>query len=297
MGRRQFLGSAATLTAATLLPGSLRATSPVSGIKGVNLGAISYSFRSMPGTAEEILGYLVQLGLNSVELMGEPIEEFVGAPKAPKNADDRKAHAEELRKWRLGAPMDRFKLLRKKFKAEGVKIEVAKFRIDRMSDEEVDYAFAAARLLGARGITLERSDESASRLGPFADKHKRLVGYHNHAKVNFNSWDQLLQDAKYNALNLDVGHYIAGTNESPIPLIKKYADRILNLHLKDRKFNEGPNMPWGQGDTPLVEVLRLLRDEKYSFLAAIELEYPIPEDSDAVREVGKCIDFCREALG
>ena len=155
----------------------------------------------------------------------------------------------------------------------------------------------AARLLGARGITLERSDESAKRLGPFADKHKRLVGYHNHAKVNFNSWDQLLVDAKFNAMNLDVGHYVAGTNESPIPLIKKYAGRILNLHLKDRKFNEGPNMPWGEGDTPLGEVLRLLRDEKYPFLAAIELEYKIPDDSDAVKEMAKCIDFCKEALG
>ena len=90
---------------------------------------------------------------------------------------------------------------------------------------------------------------------------------------------------------------MAGTNESPIPLIKKHNKRISNLHLKDRKKDNGPNMPWGEGDTPIGEVLRLLRDEKYDFLAAIELEYPIPKGSDAVKEVKNCIDFCKDALG
>lgn len=298
ISRRRFLGGAAALTAGAFLPQSLLAGGLAGPLKGVNLGVITYSFRSMPGSAEDLLGYLTRLGLTTVELMGEPIEAFAGAPAPPKDATDRKAYAEEISKWRLGAPMDRFKLLRKKYQAEGVKIEIAKFRLDhRMSDAEIDFCFAAAKLLGARGVTIERSDEAAQRLGPFADKHKRLVGYHNHARVNFNSWDQHLADAKYNAMNLDVGHYVAGTNESPIPLIKKYPDRILGLHLKDRKFNEGPNVPWGQGDTPLAEVLRLLRDEKHKFIAAIELEYPIPDDSDAVSEVGKCIAFCQEALG
>ncbi len=89
---------------------------------------------------------------------------------------------------------------------------------------------------------------------------------------------------------------MAGTNESPIPLIKKYSDRILNLHLKDRKKNNGDNVAWGEGDTPLREILRLMKKEKYNFMAAIELEYPIPEGSNAVIEVEKCIAFCKEAL-
>ncbi len=102
--------------------------------------------------------------------------------------------------------------------------------------------------------------------------------------------------SKYNAINLDIGHYVAGTNESPIPLIKKYSDRILNLHMKDRKKNNGDNVPWGQGDTPIKEVLQLMRDQKYKFMATIELEYPIPEGSDAVKEVAKCIEYCKEAI-
>ncbi|MEZ4826448.1 MAG: sugar phosphate isomerase/epimerase [Bacteroidia bacterium] len=306
--RRKFMAQAAALSAAVFLPVPLSSRKPLlmpPPVPGVNLGAITYSFRSMPSSAEDLLGYLAKLGLNSVELMGEPAEAFAGAPvpppwtpgrPSPEALEARKKYTEEARKWRLSASMDRFKLLRKKFNAEGVSIDVIKFPMDRMTDEEIAYCFRVAKTVGAKGITLERSDEAAERLGPFADQYKRLIGYHNHAKVSFNSWDKHLADHKYNAMNLDVGHYLAGTNQSPVELIKKYPDRILNLHLKDRKKDEGPNMPWGEGDTPLKEVLRLLRDNKYRFLAAIELEYPIPEGSDAVAEVGKCIEFCRAAL-
>jgi len=277
-------------------------------IKGIKLGVITYSFRSMPGSAEDLLGYVASLGLSTVELMGDPVEAFAGAPPAPawkrgasqeereKFRQERAAWAAEMRKWRASADMRKFKDLRKLYEREGVKIEIVKFPLDRMEEHEIRYCFHVAEALGARGITLERSDEAVRKLAPYADEYKRLIGYHNHAKVNFNSWDEAVKLSPYNALNLDVGHYVAGTNESPIPLIQKYHDRILNLHLKDRKFDNGPNMPWGEGDTPLKEILQLMKKEKYPFMGTIELEYPIPEGSDAVKEVQKCIDFCKAAL-
>jgi hypothetical protein len=36
---------------------------------------------------------------------------------------------------------------------------------------------------------------------------------------------------------------------------------------------------------------------KYSFPASIELEYEIPTGSDAVKEVAKCVEYARKALG
>ena len=304
MNRRHFLASAAAFSAATLLPGSLMA-----GIRdtdlGINLGVITYSFRSMPGTADDLLGYLVQLGLNTVELMGEPIEAYAGAPQRPDipwrnrteaQKQEYKAWQEEMSTWRKSASMRKFKELRKKYNGEGVSIDIAKFRMDRMDDEEVAYCFKVAKALKASGITLERSDSAVEKLSPFADKYKRKIGYHNHAKVNFNSWDEAIKLSPHNALNLDVGHYVAGTNESPIPLLKKYHDRILSIHLKDRKKDNGPNMPWGEGDTPLKEILQLMKKEQYTFMATIELEYKIPEGSDALKEVAKCIAFCKAAL-
>ena len=68
------------------------------------------------------------------------------------------------------------------------------------------------------------------------------------------------------------------------------------MHIKDRKFNNGPNAPWGQGDTPIKEVLALMKKNKYKFPATIELEYNIPEGSDAVKEVKICRAYAADAL-
>lgn len=312
MQRREFIIKTGVATGLSLLPTTILfgnrsfiKSNPNSALKGVRLGAITYSFRDMPSTADDLLGYLVELNLDTVELMGGPAEAFAGAPQGPgwkpgelteEEKAERKAHREELKKWRLSTSMKPFKILLKNYSDEGVNIEIIKLPMDRMSPEEINYSFKVANAVGARGITLERSDDAVELLSSYADKHKVKIGYHNHAKVDFNSWDTAMNKSSYNAINLDVGHYVAGTNQSPVPLIRKYHDRILNLHLKDRKMNNGENMPWGQGDTPLKEILQLIRDENYQFMATIELEYPIPEGSNSVTEVRKCMDFCRNAV-
>lgn len=310
-GRRDFLLKSGIATTSAFIPVHFLNSTPLKiaqnpVFKGVNIGAITYSFRSMSDKAEDLLGYMVDLGLTTTELMGGSIESYAGAPQGPprkrgeltaEEKKERSTHKEALRKWRTSVGMMKFKELRKKYNDNGVTIDIAKFNLSNMTPEEIKYAFKAAESLGSRGITLERSDEAIDLLSAYADKYKSMIGYHNHAKVDFNSWDKAMTLSKYNAINLDVGHYVAGTNQSPIPLIKKYGDRILNLHLKDRKKNNGENMPWGQGDTPLKEVLQLMRDEKYKFMGTIELEYPIPEGSDAVKEVRNCIEFCKNAIG
>jgi len=285
------------------------------GKTGVQLGAISYSFRALPSSAEDILGYLLQTGMDTVELMGGPAEQFAGAPAGPARPRNwrqmsqheraafratREAAAQESRTWRLSASMDTFEALGKMYNEAGVRIDILKLGDPRWSDEEIDYAFRAARAVGARGISFEISNEAAERMGPFATKHEMVVGMHNHTQVAEEgfSFDVPLSYSPYNMLNLDIGHYVAGLSTSPIPIIKKYHDRITHLHLKDRKNaeNGGANVPWGQGDTPIGEVLRLLRDEAYPITAMIELEYEIPEGSDVLTEMAKCVAYCRDAL-
>jgi sugar phosphate isomerase/epimerase len=102
--------------------------------------------------------------------------------------------------------------------------------------------------------------------------------------------------SKYNGANIDLGHFLAGNNVSPAAFIRKHHDRITHIHLKDRKLNQGPNLPWGQGDTPIKEVLQMMRKEKYNFQATIEFEYPTPEGSDVLKELAKCVQFCKDAL-
>lgn len=329
VSRRGFMGGAAVLAASTVMsryalagPGGGKAKKsatqmagkPNSKFNGVQIGTITYSFRSMPSTAEDLLKYLVECGISSVELMGEPAEQFAGLPAGARGGprggrgqqpteEQKKTQQqsrEEQLKWRLSGPMDKYKALRKMYNDAGVNIHIVKFGSigdPGMTDGEIEYYFNAAKALGARGITRELSEEAAKRLGPIADKHKIWIGFHNHTKITPTTYDgTILSYGKHLGINFDIGHYLAGTSESPIPLIQKHHDRILSLHLKDRKKDNGANLPFGQGETPVAEVLLLMRKEKWTFPADIELEYQIPDGSDAVAEVKKCVAFCKQAL-
>jgi sugar phosphate isomerase/epimerase len=211
----------------------------------------------------------------------------------------RKAQEEQL-KWRLSVSMDKYKALRKLYNDAGVNIHIVKFGNigdANMTDGEIDYYFNVAKALGAKGITRELSEEAARRLGPIADEHKIMIGFHNHTQLTSTTYDgPILSYGKYLGINFDVGHFVAGTSESPIPLILKHHDRILSLHLKDRKVNNGPNLSFGEGDTPVALILQLMKRERWKFPADIELEYRVPEGSDAVAEVTRCVQFCRESL-
>ncbi len=81
-----------------------------------------------------------------------------------------------------------------------------------------------------------------------------------------------------------------------MPFLKQHHARITHIHVKDRKKNEGPNTPFGEGDTPIKEVLQLIRDNKWPIQATIEFEYPVPTGSDRMTEIAKCVQYCKDAL-
>jgi len=297
--RRGFLGGAAALAAGALLSGRLSrgplmaaAAKPNSVFNGVRIGCITYSYRSNVSTAEDTLKALLQDGLSEVELMGGPIQSYAGIVGAKKNQPAAKVTDAERE-----AQLAKCRELRKMYNDAGVNIHIHKMGFGQ-SDEEINFSFEVAKALGCVGITTERSEPLAKRLAPFADKHKIWVAFHNHTN-NYPVMDQtdpILSYGQYIGFNFDIGHYYAGSKGlSPIPVIEKYHDRMVSIHLKDRTA-DGKNLPWGQGKTPIKEVLQLIRKEKWTFPADIELEYKIPEGSDAVTEVGKCVQYCRAAL-
>ena len=279
---------------------------PNSKVAGVQIGLnVPYSFGGAPITGDEILKNCVQLGLSGVELRTQPVEAFLGLPDelitkkkdAPKG--DAAANAEKVREWRKSVPMDRAKEFRAKWEAAGVLIEIVKVDgIFKMSDDEVDYAFTLAKALGGRAISTEISHAEAElkRIGQFADKHRFMVGYHGHATTKPEDWEAAFALAKFNGANVDLGHFVAGNNISPVAFLKKHHARITHVHLKDRKFNNGPNTPFGEGDTPIAEVLKLIRDNQWNIQGTIEFEYKIPAGSDRMTELARAIKYCRDAL-
>jgi sugar phosphate isomerase/epimerase len=199
-------------------------------------------------------------------------------------------------------PMQRYADMRKKFNDAGIEVHILKFAPSLWSDEEIDYAYNAAKVLGTIGITDEYSEMAIQRLGKFAEKHHSLAMYHNHqqpAEPGF-TFDSIFKYSPANMLNLDVGHYFEATGLHPNEVIIKYHDKMRSIHVKDMtgpKSNPaGANMPFGKGETPIADILLLLKKEKWPIEVDVELEYPIPEGSDAAKEVAISIEYMRNIL-
>jgi sugar phosphate isomerase/epimerase len=245
----------------------------------------------MPHRVDDVIQYLLHAGVNSIELR-LVAEEDLGIPQ------DKAAQ----RAWRLALPMERYAAMRKKFNDAGIDVHIAKFAPSTWSDEEIDYAYRAAGALGAIGITDELSDEACQRLGKFAEKHRSLAMFHTHGQVaepGF-SFDKYLAYSPANMLNLDAGHYYGATGLHPNEVIAKYHARMRSIHIKDktgpRHATPNANKPFGQGETPIADILQLLKKEQWPIHVDVELEYPIPAGSDAAREVKACIDYMRNIL-
>lgn len=301
-------------------------------IDGVQIGAISYSFNSIasPDPMAIIRAY-VDVGLGEAELMSNHCEALAGAPPmpvfrmpprppaapggsadaprprfqpSPEQIAERRAAEAKIAEWRKSTGPATWKAVAEKFRNAGVDVELLCYNMrDSMSDDDIEYGFAMARGLGAKAITTSTTLTMAKRIAPIADRHKMLVGYHGHDATNdpnqtatLESYDTLMAYGKYNGINLDIGHFTAAGYDA-VEFIRKHHAKITNLHIKDRKKNHGPNVAvWGTGDTPIRQVLQLMKAEKYRFPANLELEYPIPEGSNIIAETRKCFAYVKSCL-
>lgn len=292
MNRRRFhklsLGTVAGLIGDPL-PGTSKIDSVVS---GVTIGAQSYSFRDRDTDAA--IRAFVDADIGLCELWAGHLERGHGGANSP-------ADRARLRAWREEVSLKEIELVGKKFRAAGVNLYALNYSFrDDFSDREIERGFEMAKVLGAKVITASSNISTAARIDPFAKKHKMRVGMHNHSQIeeeNEFATPESFERARrgrseYIAINLDIGHFTAANFDS-VDYIQKHHDDILTLHLKDRKRNQGPNVPFGEGDTPIREVLTMLRDNKYEIPANIEYEY---DGLDAVEEVRKCLSYCKQSL-
>jgi sugar phosphate isomerase/epimerase len=211
------------------------------------------------------------------------------------------AARETLRRWRLSTPAAFFTGVRRKFVDAGVTpfSYVMTFTPD-MTDAEIDAIFRAAQALGVSVFSTNQTKvEMGPRLVPFADRYRMDLGWHNHTAVanpnevaSVESLEKLFALSPRMKSNLDVGHFVAANND-PLEFLRKHPDRITHLHMKDRKRNDGPNMPWGEGDTPLKPLLFEIRDRKLPIPAIVEYEY---RGTSGLAETTKCMDFMRRTL-
>lgn len=254
-------------------------------VNGVIIGVQSYSFRDM--SLDAAIQAMAEIGLGECELSQGHVE-------------PRKVAREELRKWRLETPLDHFREVGKKFRDAGIDLYAFNYSFrEDFTDPEIERGFEMAKAMGARYITASSNVSTAARIDPFAQKHKMRVGMHNHSNIKANEFatpdsfaEAMKGKSKYIAINLDIGHFTAAGFDAVKFLSEHHAD-ILTLHIKDRKKNQGANVPFGEGETPIKEVLNLVREKKLKIPANIEYEY---KGGDTVTEVRKCFDYCKQAL-
>jgi sugar phosphate isomerase/epimerase len=283
--RRDF-GKLAGLAAAIPLS-RLYAAKADSTIHGVPIGAQSYSFRDLP--LDGAIDGMKQIGLSECELAMGHVE--------PKGVS-----GDDLKNWRIGTPLSYFEDIRKKFDAARIRIYAYSLNFnDGFSGEELDRVFEMTKALGTDLITTSTTLTCARRLAPLAEKHRVRVALHGHDQTQkpneFSSRESFARGLALSPMfyvNLDIGHFTAANGDAVAYLEEKH-DRILALHIKDRKKNHGDNVPWGEGDTPIKPVLQLVRSKKWKIPCNIEYEYGKP-GMDTVAEVGKCFEYCKQAL-
>lgn len=306
--RRDFCKFAAALPLAMALPPQQHFQPTL--IAGLPFGLETFSFHDLPPAGDAqliptIIRNMRRLGINECEIMSGHIEPWgsyatgwwVQTRKSPGYAKMR----EEARRWRLSVPMDYYRNIRRQFEDAGLRIYYYNVNFNEtFTDEERDRTFEAARELGAEGFSSSTVISEAQRLVPFVEKHRTFVAMHNHNNLvdpdqfaTPQSFEKALAMSKDFYATLDIGHFTAGNNDV-VGFIRQHHDRITNIHIRDRKRDNGPNRPFGQGDTPIKETLRLIRDNHYSIRCYIEYEYGSFRPS--VDEVRTCLEYCREAL-
>jgi sugar phosphate isomerase/epimerase len=219
---------------------------------------------------------------------------------------EQEAAQAELHKFQLSVSPDIYKDLRKTYNDAGVSIYAVKILDVNADDEMLDKQFQIGKTLGANQLTAElpaHSDTSTATLkkvGDAALRNGMHAAYHTHLQGRMDAFDEAFAASEGNWANIDFGHYVAAgeIGGTPMDFLNKYHARVGSFHLKDRTLPEhcSLNLAWGTGDTPIKQILQLVQKNKWPIPATIELEYEIPEGSDAVKEVAKCLAYCRAAL-
>jgi sugar phosphate isomerase/epimerase len=294
------------------LEGQLRARVD-STVDGVLLGVQSASFTFSGMGLIEIIGTMRAVGLSTIDVMSEHVESFLGAPvllpgegrpgpwvARPKampgarrnvqfTSDSRQRAA--LRDWRLKVDLDRFRQVAHMFQVAGLDFFSYNLSFeDTFSDDEIDRGFLMTKALGTTIITASSAVPIFERLKPFAERHGVAGALHNHT-LGPEDFARVMALSDNFKANLDVGHFFA-SGYDPVAFIREHAARITNIHIKDRKKDNGDSVPFGEGDTPLSAVFRLLKENRLTFPACIEY---VGSAGPAI-ELAACKQYCKDTI-
>jgi hypothetical protein len=296
---------------------------PGAGSEGLRLGASApWTFGQNVLPMAEILDRSLGLGLNVVELHSVAVEAFLGAPRPtvplePPPVDGielgllelelevlqdsydlaRETFERQLRQWRASVPLAPLTELRRAFDDAGVRIEMMAWdHLTLLSDDELDYVFRAARMIGARAVTTGWPTGGLRRLASAADRHQVWLGIDAPSWSGPPSLDELFAYGRFIGITPDLAQWSADNRDKPLGLLTTHAARVIGVYLQDRLSADGGNVPFGEGWTPIREVLQAIRDHQWDVPAIVRLESWMPDGVDRHRALEQAVRYCRSSV-
>ena len=266
---------------------------------GVQFGLQPFCYHDLGMNRENrpiLIRRLVENGLGMVELHAVWYEPNFAAPGV--SAEEAR---EKLRHWRLNPPTGYFRDIKKEFDDNGITICTVYINVgDSFTDAEIDATFEGAKAIGAKGIVGSYGLAVAHRLGAFPGKHGMYASLHNHDNLSdpdaFSNEASIVKGLAYSpdlTATLDVRHFTAGNGDC-VGFLERHHQRVSAVHVGDRRKNNGRSAPFGEGDAPIIEILRLIRDNQWPIIALLEFEHGTLRTG--VDEVQLMFDYCKRAL-
>jgi sugar phosphate isomerase/epimerase len=290
-------------------------------IGGVRIGLESYSLSTLPHDTivDTMIRVMVEMGLREGSVTDATLQPTDLAEKLRlargNGGQGRTLSAEQqaavteannaLKQWKASVGLDYFKDVRKKFNAAGLDIN-AFFpggMTANSTDAELERNCDIAKALGARVIINMMTKSAAKRFAPLAEKNDLRVALTGRPSGASTNPDLIMVPADYlevvgysknYGIDLDTGDATGGGFDV-MPFFREHHDKFISLHLKDRK-KDNTSMPWGEGDSPVREVLELIRDKKYPILGYIDCDYATAPGGDRVADVKKCLAYAKSVL-
>jgi hypothetical protein len=312
ISRREF----GTIAAVALA--SARSARQLDAAESLRVGVTTSSFRDLPrvtglNNVDDIVRALrtvraahVELALANLEPAPPSVAPFMGGtPAYPRwivltpeeiAATNARARA-DLRRWRLETGPAFFESVRDRFEGAGIAVHACAIAYDdSFTDEEIDATFRQVTCLGVKTLASPVTRATAVRIVPFAERHGVSVAVHNQIDgassraIGVTALGDLLRLSPVFTVKLDVANVTASDGD-PIAALRQHRSRLSHVVISDRLRHNGVSQPFGEGDTPIPQVLRLLAG---SAVPAF-VEYDYIGLRSPVEEVAACLRFVEQA--
>jgi sugar phosphate isomerase/epimerase len=199
-----------------------------------------------------------------------------------------------------GASLDTYRIIRKRFNDAGIEI-YGLSGFHGSTEEELGRTFEVAEVLGARLITLTVTLPAARRIVPLVEKSKFLVGIQGNPNMNPSNPDAIAKPENYEeavslsksyGMSFDIGDATGGGYDA-LQFVEAHHARMNLIYLKDRR-KDRLSVPWGEGDTPVAAILRLIRDRNYPIRCYIDCDY---QTTNRPADVKRSFEYAKNALG